>query len=243
MDSKSGRAPMALKQKFFFSVVFIFVAHIACGQILQVADKKGDWTVSIYEYDKAHTTIEAVNLRNRKNIKIEGIMRPDPRMYWLSEDILRIDFGSAFAPDMSSYFFSTRHERFSNHIFFATNFVDLNNELVLCADTTISIVDIFNGRKSTILILPHDIFRAGCYWFCIGEKTKFDNGFLFLEYLVEGNYGERYKIKKYHLPIIFWNINSIIQLKGLLLHFGIHLMVVTLCRISIQVYYFLKITI
>lgn len=31
---------MALKRKLIFSVVFIFVAHIACGQVLQVADKK-----------------------------------------------------------------------------------------------------------------------------------------------------------------------------------------------------------
>ena len=191
---------MTVERKLIFSVVFIFVAHIACGQILQVADKKGDWTVSICEYEKAYTTIEAVNLRNRKNIKIEGITRVDPRMYWLNEDILRIDFGSPVAPDMSSYFFSTKYEKFSNHIFFATNFVDLNNELVLCADTTISIVDIFNGGKSTILILPHDIFRAGCYWFCIGKKTKFDNKVLFLEYLVEGNNMDTYKIKKYEIP-------------------------------------------
>ena len=190
---------MALKRKLIFSVVFIFVVHIACGQVLQVADKKGDWTVSIYEYDKAYTTIEAVNLRNRKNIKIEGITRLDPRMYWLNEDILRIDFGSAVAPDISSYFFSTKYEKFSNHIFLATNFVDLNNELVLCADTTISIVDIFNAGKSTILILPHDIFRAGCYWFCIGKKTKFDNKTLFLEYLVEGNNMDTYKIKEYEI--------------------------------------------
>ena len=191
---------MALKRKLIFSVVFIFVVHIACGQVLQVADKKGDWTVSIYEYDKAYTTIEAVNLRNRKNIKIEGITRLDPRMYWLNEDILRIDFGSAVAPDISSYFFSTKYEKFSNHIFLSTNFVDLNNELVLCADTTISIVDIFNAGKSTILILPHDIFRAGCYWFCIGKKTKFDNKTLFLEYLVEGNNMDTYKIKEYEIP-------------------------------------------
>ena len=191
---------MALKRKLIFSVVFIFVVHIACGQVLQVADKKGDWIVSIYKYDKAYTTIEAVNLRNRKNIKIEGITRLDPRMYWLNEDILRIDFGSAVAPDISSYFFSTKYEKFSNHIFLATNFVDLNNELVLCADTTISIVDIFNAGKSTILILPHDIFRAGCYWFCIGKKTKFDNKTLFLEYLVEGNNMDTYKIKKYEIP-------------------------------------------
>ena len=117
-----------------------------------------------------------------------------------NEDILRIDFGSAVAPDMSSYFFSTKYEKFSNHIFLATNFVDLNNELVLCADTTISIVDIFNAGKSTILLLPHDIFRAGCYWFCIGKKTKFDNKTLFLEYLVEGNNMDTYKIKEYEIP-------------------------------------------
>ena len=76
----------------------------------------------------------------------------------------------------------------------------MNNELVLCADTTISIVDIFNGGKSTILILPHDIFRAGCYWFCIGKKTKFYNNVLFLEYLVEGHNMDTYKIKKYEIP-------------------------------------------
>ena len=191
---------MALKRKLIFSVVFIFVVHIACGQVLQVADKKGDWTVSIYEYDKAYTTIEAVNLRNRKNIKIEGITRLDPRMYWLNEDILRIDFGSAVAPDISSYFFSTKYEKFSKHIFFATNFIDLSNEFVLCADRDISIVDIFSDGKSTILILPHDIFRTACYWFCIGKNTKFNNKFLFLEYLVEGHNMDTYKIKKYELP-------------------------------------------
>lgn len=191
---------MALKRKLIFSVVFIFIVYIAFGQILQVTDKRREWSISIYEYDDTYT-IEAINLKNRKNITIEGIaMRPNPDMYWLNDDVLRIDFGSAVAPDKSSYFFSTKYEKFSKHIFFATNFVDLSNEFVLCADRDISIVDIFNDGKSTILILPHDIFRAACYWFCIGKNTKFNNKFLFLEYLVEGPNMDTYKIEKYELP-------------------------------------------
>ena len=200
MDSKPGRTSMALKRKLIFSVVFIFVVYIAFGQILQVTDKRRDWSVSIYEYDDTYT-IKAINLKNRKNITIEGIaMRPNPDMYWLNDDVLRIDFGSAVAPDKSSYFFSTKYEKFSKHIFFATNFIDLSNEFVLCADRDISIVDVFSDEKSTILILPHDIFRTACYWFCIGKNTKFNNKFLFLEYLVEGHNMDTYKIKKYELP-------------------------------------------
>lgn len=108
---------MALKRKLIFSVVFIFVVYIAFGQILQVTDKRRDWSVSIYEYDDTYT-IKAINLKNRKNITIEGIaMRPNPDMYWLNDDVLRIDFGSAVAPDKSSYFFSTKYEKFSKHIF------------------------------------------------------------------------------------------------------------------------------
>ncbi|AGT44108.1 hypothetical protein TPE_1624 [Treponema pedis str. T A4] len=203
MGPKARRSSMALKQKSLIFLLFLYIISIVYGESFRIIEKKDDWIISISEECENLYTIEVVNIRKKQNIKIEKkISQPEPRMYWLNNDLLRIDFGSVFAPDISSYFFSIKRERISEELFFATNFIDLKNELVLCADLNISVVDIFNPDKSYVLILPDDMFHAACYWFCIGKNTKFDNGFLFLEYLVENSSMETYRIKKYKIPIL-----------------------------------------
>ena len=102
--------------------------------------------------------------------------------YWISDDILRLDFGSPFAPDVRSYFFSKRIKKISSRKKFATAIVDLENYKVLCADIEISVEDIFSDNKK-IVSLPTNAYISACKFFIVNDKSFFINNSLRLFYL------------------------------------------------------------
>ncbi len=101
---------------------------------------------------------------------------------WVSEDLARLDFGSPFAPDVRSYFFSRRLKKISGRKDFATTVLDLKSLTVLCADTEVTVEGIFSDDKRRV-DLPADIYPCACKFFVVDEKTCLDGNDLKLFYL------------------------------------------------------------
>lgn len=104
--------------------------------------------------------------------------------HWISEDLARLDFGSPFAPDVRSYFFSKKLKKISRRKDFATKVLDLKNLKVLCADIEVSVEGIFSDYKKTVN-LPADIFPCACKFFAIDERSLIDDNDLKLLYLAD----------------------------------------------------------
>ncbi|MDE7292549.1 MAG: hypothetical protein K2N58_10975 [Treponemataceae bacterium] len=106
------------------------------------------------------------------------------KFHWVSEDLARLDFGSPFAPDVRSYFFSRKLKKISKRKDFATSVLDLKNLNVLCADIEVAVEGIFSDYKKTVN-LPADIFPCAYKFFAIDEKSRLADNDLKLFYLAD----------------------------------------------------------
>ena len=75
------------------------------------------------------------------------------------------------------------------------SFVDVENELVLTADTVIELYSIF-GNKKIIIPEPEDMYKAICKYFVIGNNSFIKENFLYLEYYTEEGKLKATTIKK-----------------------------------------------
>jgi len=140
------------------------------------ADDEGD----TFFADKYY--IEIYNNDNQNLIKTEWIIsRPEPRSYWINNNLFRMDFGSNFAPSSSTRFYSKELHIISREYSLATGFVDNDNNLILCADFNFTVYNIFYPEKYFVLYTPEDSI-GGLLWFSIGKNTYFENKKLILEY-------------------------------------------------------------
>ena len=89
-------------------------------------------SLSVEELSKGE--FEIVYSYSNERLELHEISPTGYNSYWISDDILRLDFGSPFAPDVRSYFFSKKLKKISKRKDFATAIVDLENYKVLCAD-------------------------------------------------------------------------------------------------------------
>jgi hypothetical protein len=149
--------------------------------ITNITDMESGWApASAEEY--------LVLIRNNKlGIYLESewiYSRPSPSFYWLDDTLFRMDFGSKVGPDSHSYFYSNKSDKISQDFFLATAFVDIKNQLILCADEKLIIYSIFSPNNSQVLEEPSDMINAAMKWFIVGNNTKFTNdNKLILDYL------------------------------------------------------------
>ena len=126
--------------------------------------------------------IEIKNKNKQNIIRTEWqFSRPEPRLYWIDNNLFRMDFGSVFAPSSSTYFYSKELHIISREYSLATAFIDKDNSLILCAEFELTIYNIFYPEKYVILDTPEDSI-GGLLWFSIGKRTYFENKKLILEY-------------------------------------------------------------
>jgi hypothetical protein len=156
-----------------------------CGQLKENNCTITLFTESINEEENISNEryrVEIINNLHQTKIEAEWLYsRPSPRLYWINEKILRIDFGSVYAPSSSSYFYSKELHIISKGFNLATGFVDENNGLILCAEFEFIVYKIFEPEKYIILDTPKDSI-GGLLWFSIGNNTYFKNKNLILEY-------------------------------------------------------------
>lgn len=137
-------------------------------------------SLSVEELIKGEFKI-VFSYRNER-LELREISPTGYNFYWISDDILRLDFGSPFAPDVRSYFFSKRIKKISSRKNFATAIVDLKNYKVLCADIKITVEDLFSDNKK-IVSLPTNAYVSACKFFIVDDKSFFINNSLRLFYL------------------------------------------------------------
>ena len=177
--------------------LFLMISHLFISAKEELVDKQvlsfqtmGDFTAVIYithsidNYYKKKYQFEVINLKtNKKYSTFWHISFPPPSFEWVSDRWCRYDFGSSMGPDRRTYFFSVDKEKLSQD-FFLVSFVDVENELVLTADTVIELYSIF-GNKKIIIPEPEDMYKAICKYFVIGNNSFIKENFLYLEYYTE----------------------------------------------------------
>ncbi|AGT44114.1 hypothetical protein [Treponema pedis] len=83
-------------------------------------------------------------------------------------------------------------------------FADVENELVLTADTLIKLHSIF-GNKKIRIPEPQDMYRAVCKYFVIGNNSFIKGNFLYLEYYTEEGKLKKTTVKKVSIKKILNN--------------------------------------
>jgi len=131
--------------------------------------------------------IEIKNNLHDTIIEIENFFtRPEPRIYWINDKLLRIDCGSSLAPSVYSYFYSRDRHILSDRFDLATGIIDVNNSLILCAVFDFTIYKIFEPEIYKKLDIQSDN-NDDIFWFIIGNNSYFENKAIFLEYYDENN--------------------------------------------------------
>ena len=124
---------MAINKKKIAVFLLLLISKVFANELYN--DNKT--SLSVEELSKGE--FEIVYSYSNERLELHEISPTGYNSYWISDDILRLDFGSPFAPDVRSYFFSKKLKKISKRKDFATAIVDLENYKVLCADIEISI--------------------------------------------------------------------------------------------------------
>lgn len=106
---------------------------------------------------------------------------PPPRATWVSEDLLRVDYGSSLAPDVRSIFYSVRRNEVDGPIGFVVA-VDTVREQVLCAGEVLHVQKLFTAPPRKCPVELPDIAPAPLAWFAVSAETRFHGGYLHIVY-------------------------------------------------------------
>lgn len=133
---------------------------------------------------------------------------PPPRIAWLSDDLLKIDFGSALGADMHSMFYSLSRHQTSGPFDFVKA-VDSTHEVILCASEDIYLQKIFmpNGKNKTTIRLDK-ISTAALKWFALGEGSKFYGDKVQINYLtssIDNGGKEEWETESFPIPPFLLN--------------------------------------
>jgi hypothetical protein len=172
-----------MKIKLLFTLFFLFCSSQiwSKGSVYKQL-LENDCDITIYCEAEDNYLVEINNNNKQNTIKTKLLSsRPEPRFYWIDNNLFRMDFGSSFAPSSYTYFYSKELHIISREYTLATGFVDKNNSLILCAEFKFTIYNIFYPEKYVILDTPKDSI-GGILWFSIGRNTYFENKKLILEY-------------------------------------------------------------
>jgi hypothetical protein len=175
--------------KLIFTLLFLFISLQAwCKVSLYEQILENDCEITIYcETDDGDAfpssyLVEIKNNNRQYIIKTEWFYTiPEPRFYWIDNNLFRMDFGSSFAPSRYTYFYSKELHIISVRYNLATSIVDKENNLILCAEFKLVVYNIFYPEKYIVLNTPKDSI-GGLLWFSIGGNSYFQNKQLFLEY-------------------------------------------------------------
>lgn len=179
VDKRGERKQVNFFKRGFFIILFLFMTFNIFSNELY---NDGKCSLAIEEISEGCFKISY----RHENEKTE-FFETSPAKYvfhWISEDLARLDFGSPFAPDVRSYFFSKKLKKISRRKDFATKVLDLKNLKVLCADIEVSVEGIFSDYKKTVN-LPADIYSCACKFFAIDERTCLNDNDLKLLYLAD----------------------------------------------------------
>ncbi|MBQ8680085.1 MAG: hypothetical protein IJ530_10025 [Treponema sp.] len=166
---------MAINKKKIAVFLLLLISKVFANELYN--DNKT--SLSVEELSKGE--FEIVYSYSNERLELHEISPTGYNSYWISDDILRLDFGSPFAPDVRSYFFSKRIKKISSRKNFATAIVDLKNYKILCADIEITVEDLFSDNKK-IVSLPN-AYVSACKFFIVDDKSFFINNNLILFYL------------------------------------------------------------
>lgn len=197
--------------------LFLTITHLFTGAEEKFVGKQvffaqtmGDFNAVIYithsidDYYEKRYQFEVTNLKTNKKYSTSWhINLPPPSFEWISNKWCRYDFGSSMGPDIRTYFFSVDKEKLSQE-FFLIAFADVENELVLTADTLIELHSIF-GNKKIRIPEPQDMYRAVCKYFVIGNNSFIKGNFLYLEYYTEEGKLKKTTVKKVSIKKILNN--------------------------------------
>ncbi|UTY28555.1 hypothetical protein [Treponema putidum] len=188
--------------------LFLMTIHLFTDAEEKFVDKQvflfqtmGDFSAVVYithnidNYYEKKYQFEVINLKTNKKYSTPWhTSLPPPSFEWISDKWCQYDFGSSMGPDRRTYCFSVDKEKLSQE-FFLVAFADVENELVLTADTLIELYSIF-GNKKIRIPEPEDMYKTICKYFVIGNNSFIKGDFLYLEYYTEEGKLKATTIKK-----------------------------------------------
>lgn len=122
---------------------------------------------------------------------------PPPRAGWISNDLLRVDYGSALGADIRSYFYSASRNVWAGPYEFVAA-VDADAEIMFRAADALYLGKLFSGNTAEVELRIENLNTAALKWFVISQP-KFRKGFLTVTYMTDGDQQE-WRTQRFPLP-------------------------------------------